>query len=295
MSYLDERTRDNPDYPLPIVDSIPDELGRNQLFSYAVTVFLRTKEGKFVVIQQTKPDRVVGDNIVGLGGKIRIKTYLGEGEKVPSELVISSLLSVRLEADDEMYAAAREVYEETTEYGQDKSILNDGLRLTPSKLQSIGTADIRLCNDKSNDAWFISYYVYDLDGTEGTLKPAQVKEGLLVEMSYEELMKSQMFPADRVLLQNLSPDIHIEGIYDDIEDIHRLRVVKLGEKTLTKIMMPHYDYPIYFYKEYARNNLYGQAKKEIFWIYTDANSLLNAPELELTPFKTGKNILAPHK
>jgi len=294
MSYIDFKNIDNPDYPLPIVDGMPDELNREQLFSYAITIFLRTREGKYIVIQQTKPDRVVGDNIVGLGGKIKIQTYLGEFEKVPSELLISSLLGSKLSADDEKEAAARETYEETTEYDENGLILNEGLKLIPTKLQSIGTADIRLCNDKSNDAWFISYYVYDLDGTEGILKPTQVKEGLLVEMTYEELMNSQMFPADRILLQNLNSNIHVEGIYDDIEDIHRLRVVKTTEEKVIKLKIPNYKEPFYYGREYNLGNLFSKPSTFI-WMYTSDAALINGPNIELTPFKTGYKKSDPHK
>ena len=107
-------------------------------------------------------------------------------------------------------------------------------------------------------------------------------------------MQSQMFPADRIILQNLSSNIHIEGIYDDIEDIHRLRVIKTTKEKAIKLKIPNYKEPFYYGREYNLGSMFSKPSTFI-WMYTDGASLDNAPNIEITPFKTGLKKEDPHK
>ncbi|HOO67835.1 MAG TPA: NUDIX hydrolase [Bacilli bacterium] len=246
-SYIDERVANDSSFSLPIISEKPDALGRMQLFCYATSVFLRTPEGKYIAMHQTKSNRVVGDNIVGIGGKMEIKInpYIGKGEKISSELIISSLLSGKLSAEDVATAATREVFEETGGYNKDGTLSGEGIKLIPRKLQSIGVSDVRLCNKNSNEVWYISYYVYDLDGTEGVISQSDLREGTFAEYTYEELMQQTMFPADRISLQNMDSNIHTEAIYDDIEGVHKLRISKNTPDSITTILIPDYNNDYY--------------------------------------------------
>lgn len=110
----------------------------------AVTVYI-IKDGKVLLMRQTKPHTVVGGYYVGIGGKTPIKTYLSKShEKTNHDVIVSSMLSgeFALEESPEQLAA-REVREEV------------GLLLNPDKLQDIGITIVRLLNSKSNELWHI--------------------------------------------------------------------------------------------------------------------------------------------
>ena len=60
--------RFDPAKDLKIQDSGVDRLGRPQFFASATSVYLH-KDGKTLVMRQTKDNRVVGDNYIGIGGQ----------------------------------------------------------------------------------------------------------------------------------------------------------------------------------------------------------------------------------
>ena len=77
---------------MKISDYGVDKLGRPQLFASAASVFLH-KNGKTLLMKQTKDHRVIGDNYVGIGGKDLLNTYYVEsvGEKITTGEVVSSM------------------------------------------------------------------------------------------------------------------------------------------------------------------------------------------------------------
>ena len=173
-------------------DSGVDKLGRLQLFVPATSVYLH-KDGKTLLMRQTKNHRVVGDNYVGIGGKDLLNTYYGEsvGEKIPTEVVISSIMANRFgskHTPEEL--AIKEVEEETT------------LLLIREKLKPIGCSEIKLLNEKSNEWWQIFYFIYELDNSEAELIKMSCDEGVFEWVDDKQLSNIQMLPADRVILGN---------------------------------------------------------------------------------------------
>ena len=238
----DEIEEIDPKRSLRIFEYGLDELGRPQLFASATSVFLH-KDGKTLLMRQTKDNSVVGDNYVGIGGKHLLNTYLeeGMGEKIPTEVLISSMEAGKFGSENTPEELAiKEISEET-----ENSIL-----LKEEKLKPIGCSEIKLLNEKSNEWWQIFYFIYELDGSEGELEKMYCNEGVFEWVNDEELFNKKMLPADKVILQNKNPDLLVEAIYNDLNNIHKLRtefVNSNNEKTC--ILYPNYNKPEEFFKE----------------------------------------------
>lgn len=126
----------------------------NTAVAVATTVYI-VKDGKVLLMKQTKPNSVVGEYYVGIGGKTPITTYLsGKREKVRHDTIVSSMLSGDFNIEEPIdELAVREVEEEV------------GLSLDKGRLKDIGTTEVRLLNPKSNELWYIKNYLYQADGT----------------------------------------------------------------------------------------------------------------------------------
>lgn len=210
------RERLDPKKNLKIQDSGVDRLGRRQLFASATTVFFH-KDGKTLLMRQTKDNRVVGDNYVGIGGKDFLNTYYGEsvGEKIPTEVVISSIYAGKFGSEktpEEL--AIKEVSEET----------NNAFLLNKEKLKPIGCSEIKLFNEKSNEWWQVFYFTYELEDSEGELIEMSCNEGVFEWVDDNDLFKKKMLAADKVILQSKNPDLLVEAIYDDLNNNHQLRI-----------------------------------------------------------------------
>lgn len=194
----------------------------------AVTVYI-IKDGKVLLMRQTKTHTVVGGYYVGVGGKTPIKTYQNKSyEKTRHDVIVSSMLSGEFaleETPEEL--AAREVREEV------------GLVLNPDKLEDIGITTVRLLNSKSNELWHIKNFIYYADGTEGKLKDCD--EGILEWISIEDVKKIKMLPHDKIILGEKRPGIYIESINDDIHALKQLRIqLRRGEEKLY-ILVSNFD------------------------------------------------------
>ena len=186
----------------------------------AVTVYI-IKDGKVLLMRQTKLHTVVGGYYVGVGGKTPIKTYQNKSyEKTRHDVIVSSMLSGEFaleESPEEL--AAREVREEV------------GLLLNPDKLEDIGITTVRLLNSKSNELWHIKNFIYYADGTEGKLKDCD--EVILEWISIEDVKNIKMLPHDKIILGEKRPGIYIESINDDIHALKQLRIqLRRGEEKL---------------------------------------------------------------
>ncbi len=270
-----EKENIDPKVPLKIFEQgKPDEFGRPQLFATAVSVFLK-KNGKTLLMRQTKSHSVVGDNYVGLGGKDLLNTYLGKntGEKVPTEIVISSLISGEFGSKDSPEdTAVKEIFEETggetkTENGE---VIKTGygINLNREKLSSIGSSQVKLHNKKSNEVWQIFYYTYELDGSEGQINEEYCDEGNIEWVDDDKILDKNMFPADRVILQNQNPNITVEAIYDDIDNIHKLRTVFSESDTeITYVLVNDYNKP----KEYIGQTAILENNEELMNMFKGEN------------------------
>ncbi len=238
----DEIDEIDPKRSLRIFEYGLDEFGRPQLFASATSVFLH-KEGKTLLMRQTKDNRVMGDNYVGIGGKDLLNTYLDErmGEKIPTEVVISSMYAGKFGSENTPEELAiKEVGEET----------ENAILLKEEKLKPIGCSEIKLFNEKSNEWWQIFYFTYELDGSEGELEKMYCNEGLFEWVNDEELFNKKMLPADKVILQNKNPDLLVEAIYDDLGNNHQLRTESVNsDNEKTCILYPDYNKPEEFFKE----------------------------------------------
>ena len=107
----------------------------NTIIAIATTVYI-IKDGKVLLMKQTKPNTVVDKYYIGIGGKTPIRTYLNrDREKVRQDVMVSSMLSGKFEIQELMEnLAIREVKEEV------------GLTLSKNKLQDIGITEVRLLN-----------------------------------------------------------------------------------------------------------------------------------------------------
>lgn len=191
--------------------------GLNFLIDYNTTVAIATtvyiiKNGKVLLMNQTKPHTVVDKYYVGIGGKTPIRTYLNEyKEKVRHDVIVSSMLSGKFKMQEEMEnLAIREVKEEV------------GLTLCKNKLQDIGITEVRLLNQKSNELWYIKNYIYYADGTEGEI--TECDEGILEFVPIQEVKTKQMLPHDRIILGEKNPTTYIQSMNDDIHDLKQLRI-----------------------------------------------------------------------
>jgi hypothetical protein len=224
--------RFDPAKNLKYQDSGVDKLGRLQLFASATSVYLH-KDGKTLLMRQTKDHRVVGDNYVGIGGKDLLNTYFGDetGEKEPTEVVVSSMLAGKFgskHTPEEL--AIKEVEEETT------------LSLNREKLKPIGCSEVKLLNEKSNEWWQIFYFNYELSDSEAELIKMYCDEGIFEWVDDRELLDKEMLPADRIILQNQNPDLLVEAIYDDFNNIHQLRTESPDFDKEEKVCILYPDY-----------------------------------------------------
>lgn len=234
--------RFDPTKNLKYQDRGVDRLGRLQYFASATSAYLHRKDGKTLVMRQTKGNRVVGDNYVGIGGKDLLNTYYGEsvGEKILTKVAIRSMIANKFgskHTPEEL--AIKEVEEETT------------VLLNREKLKPIGCSEIKLLNEKSNEWWQIFYFTYELDDSEVELIKMQCDEGIFEWVDDKELFNKKMLPADGVILENQNPNIVVEAIYDELNNIHQLRTESpdFDKEEKTCILYPNYNKLEEFFKK----------------------------------------------
>ena len=218
----------------------------------AVTVYI-IKDGKVLLLNQTKSHTVVPDLLVGIGGKTPVQTYLSTtSEKTNHQVVISSLYTGKLQIPEPLkQVAAREVNEET------------GLTIDPAKLQDIGSSTVRLRNHKTDELWRIFNYVYNADGTEGQL--SECDEGTLEWFPIEQIPELPMHRHDKVIFHEQDPSIYIETIIDDINSEYRLRITKEKNGKILHILLPSFKSAPHTIKGVITQPTdYGPAYDELF-------------------------------
>ncbi len=192
----------------------------------ATTVYIIDTNGNVLLLHQTKPNTVVPNSYVGIGGKVSISTYTGESEeKVSSQKVISSLQSGKFLVDESIReVACREVKEEI------------GLSLKKEKLKDIGDSEVRLLNERTNEIWYIRYFIYYIDGSEGEI--TDCNEGDLKWFPIQRIKQIPMFPHDKIIFKEKDASCTAQAIYDDINKKYQLRITKeKGDKKLY-VMVP---------------------------------------------------------
>jgi hypothetical protein len=254
MAYIyDQSIENNPDFTLGTFE----RFGGNQLFSSATSVYLVTPDLHYIVLHQTKNNRVVGDNVVGIGGKTGLSTLYDDnaGEKVNMETIITSIMTQSFKINDIDETAVREVFEETGGYNEDGTLSGYGIKLSKDKLIRIGNSIIGLNNEKGSSCFGIQYYVYFLNGTEGQISPKEQREGYFSQHTYEELMQLQMLPAERVILQMQDPRVSVEALYDDLNNIYKLRTVYEAKDRNIRVLVPDLRIQHFIGKEYQKRNV----------------------------------------
>ena len=193
----------------------------------AVTVYI-IKDGKVLLLNQTKSHTVVPDLWVGIGGKTPVQTYLGTtSEKTHHEVIISSLYTGDLQIPEPLeQVAAREVNEET------------GLTIDPAKLQDIGSSTVRLLNSRTDELWRIFNFVYKANGSEGQL--SECDEGTLEWFPIGEISELPMHRHDKIIFNEKDPSTSIETIIDDINSEYRLRITKGKNGKKIHILLPSF-------------------------------------------------------
>ncbi|MCI9063130.1 MAG: NUDIX domain-containing protein [Clostridia bacterium] len=211
----------------------------------ATTVYI-IKDGKVLLMNQTKPHTVVDNNYVGVGGKTLIRTYLTQDkEKVRHDIAVSSMMSGIFQIREKMEElAVREVEEEI------------GLTLDENKLEDIGTTEVRLLNKKSNEIWYIKNYVYYADGTEG--KITECDEGILEFVPVDEVKSKKMLPHDRIILGERNPSTYIQSMNDDIHNIKQLRIYQKRKNQGMYILVSDYQS-----KEYNASGIITEEDEQI--------------------------------
>ena len=187
----------------------------------ATTVYIIDTNENVLLLHQTKPHTVVPNSYVGIGGKVSVSTYTGESaEKVSSQKVISSLQSGDFSVDEGIReVACREVKEEI------------GLSLRKEKLKEIGESEVRLLNEKTNEIWYIRYFIYHIDGSEGEI--TDCNEGNLEWFPIERIKQIPMLPHDKIIFKEKDASCTAQAIYDDINQKYQLRITKeKGDKKL---------------------------------------------------------------
>lgn len=194
----------------------------------ATTVYI-IKDGKVLLMNQTKPHTVVDKYYVGIGGKTPIRTYLNEDkEKVRQDVIVSSMISGKFEIQEPMEdLAVREVREEV------------GLILSKNKLQDIGITEVRLLNRKTNEIWYIKNYIYYADGTEGEI--TECDEGILEFVPIEEVKTKQMLPHDRIIFGEKNSTTYIQSMNDDIHNLKQLRIYQQRQEQGIYILLPDFQ------------------------------------------------------
>lgn len=197
----------------------------NTIIAIATTVYI-IKDGKVLLMKQTKPNTVVDKYYIGIGGKTPIRTYLNrDREKVRQDVMVSSMLSGKFEIQELMEnLAIREVKEEV------------GLTLSKNKLQDIGITEVRLLNQKLNEIWYIKNYIYYTDGTEGEI--TECDEGILEFVPIEEVKTKQMLPHDRIIFGEKNPTTYIQSMNDDIHNLKQLRIYQKRQEQRIYILLP---------------------------------------------------------
>lgn len=195
---------------------------RDTKIAVATTTYILTPDNKILLMRQTKPHRVVGDNYVGIGGKAQFKNF--SQEKIPvidykrtrkkgKHLILKTTM---------LDTAVREVQEET------------GLKLHKKRLRDIGRYMIRLNNNKSNELWFVYNYLYRAVGNEGKL--INCDEGNLELISVDKIKELEMLLHDKIMLQealrhpDLKKQLFIETVQDDFKRNYPLRLKKKGKE-----------------------------------------------------------------
>lgn len=214
-----------------IKSTLDPKQGLNFLIDNDTTVAIATtvyiiKDGKVLLMNQTKPHTVVDKYYVGIGGKTPIRTYLNEDrEKVKQDVIVSSMLSGKFEIQEPMEdLAIREVIEEV------------GLILSKDKLQDIGITEVRLLNKKTNEIWYIKNYIYYADGTEGEI--TECDEGILEFVPIEEVKTKRMLPHDRIIFGEKNPTTYIQSMNDDIHNLKQLRIYQKRQEQGIYILLP---------------------------------------------------------
>ena len=234
----------------------------------AVTVYI-IKDGKVLLLNQTKSHTVVPDLWVGIGGKTPVQTYLSTtSEKTHHEVIISSLYTGDLQIPEPLeQVAAREVNEET------------GLTIDPAKLQDIGSSTVRLLNSRTDELWRIFNFVYKANGSEGQL--SECDEGTLEWFPIGEISELPMHRHDKIIFKEKDPSICIETIIDDINSEYKLRITKEKDGKKLHILLPSFksephiikgvitkptDYPPFFkdFFEKKKKNLSPESLASFF-------------------------------
>ena len=237
----------DPKKSLPLLDEYIGRSIEPAFCAYASSVFVR--RGKdYILLHQLKDNRVVGDNLVGIGGKNLLTNLYGSSEKIPMSTLASSMYAGKLSGEHDIKdVAVREVLEETGGFKKDDNTTPSGygLLLEPSKLQPVGTSSVRVLNSTTNSLWRIDYFVYDLDGSEGSISPEEQREGTFEVCSEEDLLSVPMLPADRMIVHNMlnnpGTTLDVEAIYNDLDNQHTVRGIFTTEENITHILVPDCD------------------------------------------------------
>ncbi len=215
----------NPNDPRQVLDFCSDD---NTLEAFAVTVYI-IRDGKVLLMRQTKPNTVVPDSYVGIGGKTTVKTYLTRSaEKTNYDVVTSSLLSGKFDLGESMESlAVREVKEEV------------GLDLDQERLENIGMSSVRLLNPKTNEIWHIKNFIYYADTTEFNEEDlTDCIEGKLEFVPISELSQKPMLLHDKIILNEKNPSTYIESIVDTSHKVSRLRIKQQKGKQVIYVLLP---------------------------------------------------------
>lgn len=197
----------------------------------ATTVYIIDTIGNVLLLHQTKPNTVVPNSYVGIGGKVSVLTYTGESsEKVSSQKVISSLQSGYFCVDEGIRdVACREVKEEI------------GISLKKERLKEIGNSEVRLLNERINEMWYIRYFIYYIDGSEGEI--TDCNEGDLEWFPIQRIKQVPMFLHDKIIFKEKDTSCMVQAIYDDINQKYQLRLTKEKEDKKLYVMVPDINTP----------------------------------------------------
>lgn len=184
----------------------------NQQFLIATAVYIHDKQNnKVLLMHQTKPNRVTGDRLVGVGGKLIQEDSDGtRAERISTKETVLNMISGNFKNENPEEGACRELQEET------------GIIVKPQDLEFIGMSHVKLNN---GEAWNIAHY--KAENFEGELTSSN--EGLLEWFDDQNIRNLNMFPSDKIILQyglNESKDskLFVEAIYGGEEECLRYEI-----------------------------------------------------------------------
>lgn len=259
----------DPKIPLRVhVENELDRMGRRAVTCIGNTVFLR-QNGKVLLIKHDKPDNPTFGKYVGLGGKVKQDTYFkkAHSEKVDSRIFMTSLMSNDFNLSEEMPdATTREIKEEI------------GAHIQKERLIPIGSSQVKVVNTRAYQTWGIAYYIYDMKEEEmdlSSFKGKRIEEGEFLLVPEGDLEKIDLFFADQILFKNKDSNIHVEAIYDDLENIHKLRLLKEGQSIQEDmyILVPNYMEPAKYVGQTVKVDREHDDENSIIQSYKKAQSL----------------------